>query len=225
MAGFLSKFARGAAGAGGKLMMDSYMEEQRAEIMSKRDAQLQKNRMEVQRDDQAFRASESALAREEAKNSPRAQIAEMDLAARKQMDGLKAEWANASGDERKAIEEKAKNILGHNFDKLTSNQKMSAKQSWIEYLVSIGSYKTRKEAVAAMDKSGTSSLAPQIFAFFAAQNEDLSTMPEDKMSIQEILAEVEKYTNPQPKEEPVTTEKAQAPYRQQILLVHQLNHR
>jgi hypothetical protein len=61
MASFLSKFARGAAGAGAKLFADQNRENMRADLMSKRDAVLHQNRMSVETSRQQFQSEQNIL--------------------------------------------------------------------------------------------------------------------------------------------------------------------
>lgn len=56
MASFLSKFARGAAAAGGKLYADMAMQDMRSNLTAKREETLQANRVKLQRERQVFKA-------------------------------------------------------------------------------------------------------------------------------------------------------------------------
>lgn len=205
MASFFSKFARGASAAGGQLFMDKYMEEQRAEIMAKRDSTLNKYRMDATTKEQEFRSSESEKSRIAAAGSPQAQLAEMKLTQAKGIEDLKTRYSNATTDQqKKAIVEEAMISLGAPFgDTKKSQVKLTADERIVNAQVKAGVYKTKKEAWEAL-KDNTKDLSVPIFNAFVEANESLATKPEDKLSIEQIFEKVQLLTGVKEKEEDKT---------------------
>jgi len=79
MASFLSKFVKGAAGAGAEIMGSQVLAEMQAELTAKRDAVLNANKMSLQKQQQSARATAVKEEQEHAKTTAPYKLAEIGL--------------------------------------------------------------------------------------------------------------------------------------------------
>jgi len=191
MASFLSKFVRGGSAAAGQLYADSYMQDQRAEIMAKRDSVLNKNRMDLDRQQQEFRSKEAEKTRQARMESPQSQLNEMKLANAKELDSLKKAWADAeTDDERREIVKQARNVLGQNFEsQVNPKGKMTAeRQNVLARVRASTTGLTEEEAYAELDRPKPVS-RDTIFKALVTDNSDIMRT-EPKLTLKQMKEKI-----------------------------------
>ena len=119
MASFLSKFVSGAAEAGAGLYADRYSQNLKAELMAKRDAVLQKNRMSIEESRQAFDIKQTEAKRIARAESPRGKMDVLKLEEAEGMKVLKKAYNEADVGKRMEIVKKIMVANGKPLESIT----------------------------------------------------------------------------------------------------------
>lgn len=223
MAGFLSKFVRGASTAGATLYADQHRQQIQADILAKRDQVLQDNRTKAEASRRVFETEQSTAKAQAKAESPQTKIAEINLQKAEKLQGLQKRYSEAKSSKEKL--DIVKNIMVTNnkpIESVTSSAiKPTAGMKDVKAMVKAGVFKNDAEAWKFL-KGGSKNLVVPIFKALNEAQEYLEPGDEGYKDIKTLLSEAKQLARgdteaptpthtPTPTPEPVSPLEAETP--------------